>query len=296
MILLSFVLVFWNVENFFDPTSGAHPQTWTKSRYYTKCNGIAKTVLAIADSCGSAPDVLAFAEVENRECLASLAYNTALRKYGYRIVHYDSPDSRGIDCGLLYRGDNLRLLSSRARHLFDADSTVIATRDILIAEFVCAGQRSDAGVLRGDSLAVLVNHHPSKRGGSAEAARRREIALRTLNHLCDSLQSAGFRTVIAVGDFNDTRTAWSDSLLFSMTELCSSGSAKGTIKYNGGWELIDRALISEGEAQMTIYDAEFLTTRDRGFGGTKPLRTFSGPRYLGGLSDHYPIVVNYSSH
>ena len=108
------LVMFWNLENFFDWKDGGGSGSdrefssfgerhWTKSRFYTKCNVIAKTFLWMEDEYGRIPDVAGFAEVENRFVLNALLNSTALRKYDYEAVHYDSPDPRGIDVALIYR-------------------------------------------------------------------------------------------------------------------------------------------------------------------------------------------------
>lgn len=268
ILLFSAVAVFWNVENFFDPRSASAPQYWTRSRMMTKARAISKVVLSLADSTGAPPDYVALAEVDNDYVLRQLVYQTALSAYGYRYAHFDSRDHRGIDCALLYRGERPR---SRAVPLvMDADT--LATRDILVCEF--------------DSLTLFVCHLPSKRGGSQEAARRRVCALRTIDSLARFIQGP----LVVMGDFNDTRSALSDSLMAGLVELQPRGFA-GTIKFEGQWEQIDRCLVRGVQGELEVCNLELLTTEDKGYGGVKPLRTFSGPRYLGGVSDHYPIML-----
>lgn len=261
----SLVVMFWNIENFFEPGDSAASPYWTKSRFYRKCDGIAKTILEAADHCGRIPDVVGFAEVGNKKVLQRLIYNTILHKLDYEIVHYDSPDRRGIDCALLYRKSVLNLENSFARHLTDTGGNIIPTRDILVCEF--------------DRLCVLVNHHPSKLGDGA--SQRREQAMALMSHLGDSLSRTGTgtpqaRPTVAVGDFNDT--------------LWGSGEP-GTIKYNGTWEKIDGGFGFGGtEFREEIFSSASLTEHDRSHGGLKPRRTFNGPKYLGGISDHFPVV------
>ena len=165
----SLLVVFWNVENFFDYRSDSKPQYWTKGRFHAKCDAVAKTLLRIADRYGRLPDAVGFAEVENAFVLRQLVNTTALRKLDYRIVHYDSPDHRGIDCALLCRRSTLPLRRSAPAHVPDSAGGILATRDILLAEF--------------DSLAILVNHHPSQLGGKSD---RRERARERLRSLTDS--------------------------------------------------------------------------------------------------------------
>ena len=256
----SLLVVFWNVENFFDYHSENKPQYWTAGRFRAKCEGVAKTLLRIADSYGRLPDAVGLAEVENAFVLRRLVGETALRKLDYRIVHFDSPDRRGIDCALLCRRSTLPLRSGTPKHLPDSIGGVMDTRDILLAEF--------------DSLAILVNHHPSQIGGKDD---RREAARARLQELTDSLHVAGTRRTLAVGDFN--QDLW-------------EAPSKGTIKYNGQWEKIDGAF-AEGFSAMReeVFDDPSLLEPDAAFGGLKPRRTFSGPRYLGGISDHLPVVI-----
>lgn len=286
MILLSGCIIFWNVENFFDPL----PQTdnaseleftadgakhWTTSRMRKKAMDISKLILSLADSSLRPPQMVALAEVENENCLKSLVYGTPLQKFGYRYLHFGSHDPRGMDCALLYRGP--KPIRSRAVPLKDSSGAVIPTRDILVAEW--------------DSLAVLVCHLPSKRGSSEEAQRRRTLALNILKAICDSLSG---KTTIVIGDFNDTRSALSDSLMKPMKEVpCTEA---GSIKFEGRWEAIDRAFVSEyTNASLHIINRSFLCTEDKKYGGAKPLRTYLGPRYLGGTSDHLPVILNYST-
>lgn len=247
---LLMTVVFWNVENFF----GDRPY------FNAKCNGIAKTLMMIADSEGEMPDLVALAEVGDRNVLVKLIYRTALRKYDYGIVHYDSPDKRGIDCALLYRKSRVKVLRSSPRHLYDTTGAVMNTRDILLVET--------------DSLDILVNHHPSKVGEGSGA--RRNAAMDRMNGLCDSLRNEGHGRILCVGDFNDN--LWGPF-------------TQGTIKYNGAWEKIDGHFRHGLEVREKVFTAPHLLTRDTGFGGEKPLRSFSGPRYLGGISDHLPIVL-----
>ena len=262
----SLLIVFWNVENFFDYHSEGKPQYWTKGRFQAKCDAIAKTLLRVADRYGRLPDAVGFAEVENAFVLRRLVRETALRKLDYRIVHYDSPDHRGIDCALLCRESTLPLRASAPKHLPDSAGGVMATRDILLAEF--------------DRLAILVNHHPSQLGGKAE---RRVLAQARLRALTDSLHAAGQPRTLAVGDFNQD--------LWGEIPGQARNDYKGTIKYNGKWEKIDGGF-AEGflRVREEIFADPLLLEEDKAFGGTKPRRTFIGPRYTGGVSDHLPVV------
>ena len=115
-------MMFWNVENFFTD----------KPHFRDKCNGIAKTVMLVGDEFGTFPDIIGLAEVDSRQAVQKLLSRTALRKLDYGIVHYDSPDRRGIDCALLYRRSSFRELFSKPCHITDTLGRILPTRDILL--------------------------------------------------------------------------------------------------------------------------------------------------------------------
>ena len=286
-------VLFWNVENFFDwhdgGTSGADAEfsakgarRWTARRFYAKANAIAKAVLFLADEEGAQPDLIGFAEVENRFVLRKLLSETALKKTDYGIIHYDSPDPRGIDVALLFRRGTLDTLRT-----FPVRVPGVETREMLVAQLRTRG---------GDSLALIVCHHPSKYGGAA-ADPKREAAVRRLAALADSLRTAGWVRQIAVGDFNDTP----DAPLYNMLEqyyvnLAAPLAARGegTIRFQGCWELIDQCFVTpplSPAASFRICRIPFLMAHDGAYAGQKPLRTYSGPRYLGGVSDHCPVLL-----
>ena len=262
----SLLVMFWNVENFFDYRSGSEyrPEYLTRRRFEAKCEAVCKTILAVADRYGRYPDIVAFAEVESPSVTRALVGSTLLRKLGYDVVHYDSPDHRGIDCALIYRSAVLPLRSSSARHVLGGDGLPLATRDFLVARF--------------DSLSVVVNHHPSKVGGG-KAEMRAEVMFQ-MRSVADSLLALGAGRVLCVGDFNDT--LWK-----------GSGPETATLKYNGHWEKIDGyfAFGLPVEVEESVFADASLLEPDRNFGGMKPRRSFLGPRYLGGVSDHLPLVL-----
>ena len=293
-------ILFWNLENFFDyhndslSTADAEfssfgERRWTKKRFLTKCHTIAKALFWIGEQQGDMPDVLAFAEVENRYVLWKLLDETPLRKLDYKIVHYNSPDPRGIDVALLYRSERWDLLSSKPCPVVMPGSDRASTRDILQVTLI----RKTAP----DTLSILVNHHPSKYGGATASQIRRQAAVDRLRAVADSLQQRGERHIVALGDFNDTP----DNLLYAtlppfLHPLTDSlhRAGRGTIRFNGVWELIDLAFVSESlrkHARMDILPVPFLLVRDGSHPGDKPLRTYEGPRYTAGVSDHLPICI-----
>ena len=293
------LVVFWNLENFFDYVDGGEGESdrewsstgsrrWTKTRFYTKCDAIAKTMFWIGEKYGRMPDVIGVAEVENSGVLYKLLSSSLLRKYDYKVVHYDSHDRRGIDVALLYRSSVYRKVSSSVT-VPEYDAQKLSTRDILQ---VCLES------VDGERINVLVNHHPSKYGGSQASESRRDAAMTAMRNLCDSLAVADSGIpVIAMGDFNDTpdgeQFRMLDGVLVNKADsLFRAG--QGTIRFEGKWDLIDMFMVSGSiseKSAMEILQVPFLMTYEKKYPGLKPLRTYSGPRYIGGVSDHCPIVL-----
>ena len=315
----SIIVMFWNLENFFDWRDGGcgdsdrefssfGQRRWTKSRFYTKCSVIAKTFMWIEDVCGRAPDAAGFAEVENRFVLQALIGSTLLRKYGYEIVHYDSPDPRGIDVALIYRNSVFRKISSRPVKVSSgcgkAPDQGFLTRDILYVALELAPAHG------GKVIHFLVNHHPSKYGGADVSEPKRAAAVGTMVSVCDSVRESWGHNgeykasgacsgpdLVCMGDFNDTP----DNPILDLSgqglenkafELFRRG--EGTIRYKGIRDMIDMFFVSESladESEMSVCRIPFLTVRDGAYPGEKPFRTYSGPRYIGGVSDHCPILL-----
>lgn len=295
------LVMFWNLENFFDWKDGGYGSSdsefssygqrhWTKGRFYAKCDAVAKALMWTEWEYGRIPDVIGVAEVENRFVLETLIGSTSLRKYGYAIVHHDSPDPRGIDVALLYRKDVFRLSEERPVKVCLNDGAS-ATRDIL---YVCLEP------LIGDiPLHFLVNHHPSKYGGAGISVNRRKAAVETMLSVCDSVCDGceGFPEIICMGDFNDTPDNplldFGDRDLVNMSgSLAARG--EGTVRYRGKRDMIDMFIVSRGVAgrsEMKVVRIPFLTVPDNAHPGDKPFRTYSGPVYIGGVSDHCPIIL-----
>ena len=238
----------------------------------------------IGEQYGRMPDVVGLAEIENKGVLYKLLSSTLLRKYDYRIVHFDSSDRRGIDVALLFRRSAMDTLFTSIKTP-EYDGRKMNTRDILHVRM----RLSD-----GDEMDFVVNHHPSKYGGEDESVGRRMSAMQSMMQLCGSLDSD---RIISMGDFNDTP----DAMAFRMTEGMLVNKAEdlhlkgeGTIRYEGTWDMIDMFLVSpelDSYTEMEVCNIPFLTVRDGRHTGSKPFRTYSGPRYIGGVSDHCPIVL-----
>ena len=294
--------VFWNLENFFDYRDGGTGDSdtefspfgnrhWTSKKFYRKCEMVSKSLFWIGDRYGRLPDVIGVAEVENRWVLERLLSSTLLRKYGYKILHRESQDRRGIDVALLYSGSVFEIMDY-SFCVPSFEGARMSTRDILHVKL----KRLSDGYI----YDFIVNHHPSKFGGAQESEGRRVAAMESLVSMCDSLAGAstgieGYMGIVAMGDFNDTPDGSQFVMLEGRLEnTCQSlfEAGDGTIRYEGKWDLIDMFWVSPSifpDSKCEILRIPFLMTRDRKHPGEKPLRTYSGPRYLGGVSDHCPV-------
>lgn len=297
-----FTAAWWNVENLFDtrddpatdddqftPTGEYH---WTRRKLGDKINGLYKTLLMM-----DLPDVVGLAEVENDYVLKELCFGTPLREAGYRYVHYDSPDHRGIDVALLYRKGRFSVVESRPVAVSDSTRDFL-TRDILVVEGVASG---------GDSVCLLLNHWPSKRGGAEADAHRLDIA-RTVRSLMLELQVRHpGAAVIAMGDMNSEadEAAIADGMGFGTDSVNPEGIRNltlrlpkewGSHKYQGEWRYIDQVFLLAGDAwlvsSLKLMRFDHLLVKESGSGvGVRPKRTNRGPRYEGGLSDHLPLLL-----
>lgn len=291
--LVAMVVMFWNVENFFDPfddplkndnefTPGA-VRHWTWPRFEAKRDGIAQAILAAGDVWGERPAVVGLAEVENRMVVSQLVRETPLAELDYGFVHRSSPDERGIDVALLYRKDLLRVVQVDSLRV---PGTV--TRDILYVALRSPGPASLA-----EGLHVFVVHFPSKRGGARASDGRRSAAQAVLERAVDSLQTAEpSGRIVVMGDFNNADGSVAGLSSPPRDTLSDAPTAPGTLKYHGRWEQIDWFFVSpQLETAFRIFAPPFLLEPDGAYLGKKPRRTYSGPRYNGGLSDHLPVLL-----
>ena len=309
-------IMFYNVENLFHPSDDsltadeAFTPTgsyhWTYKKYHRKVSMIGKVLLAAGG--GDPPWLVGLAEIENERVLKDLCYNSPLRKFGYKYVHYDSPDRRGVDVALLYRDSCVRVLRSRKVPVVFPFDTFARNRDILYAVVQFPS---------GDSLNVLVNHWTSRYGGYAATVPKRNYYATVVRRLVDSLMAENPRAKILItGDFNDYATDESivqylrareydsrapDDTLYNLMLPFARQSLHGSHKHEDFWGCLDQFIVSNawltdtcgvrqvGDAQ--IFDADFLLVDDEKYGGKKNYRTFLGPRYVGGFADHLPVYV-----
>ena len=304
-------VAFWNFENFFDPfvdstrvynefteNGGQH---WTKQRFYRKRNNMFKAILAISENEPLA--VLGIAEIENQYVLNALFNQTPLKTHNYRIVHYEGDDKRGIDVALVYCIDKMQLVYTEPVKVKNPKNKDYRTRDILYAKFFDR---------RGDTIHVFVNHWPSRYGGERETIKLRSLAANTLRHKVDSLTQLPqtIPKIIIMGDFNDTPDDPSikdvickDDVLVNLFTDGKRLGFEGTLKHQYNWQIFDQIIVSNSlidndvgllykDNSATIFHGDFLFEEDESFGGVKLFRTYVGPKYFGGYSDHLPVYID----
>ena len=307
----SFVAMFYNVENLYDTQDdpkinddeftpkGKVP--WTPERLQTKIEHLGQVINDIISP--SVPDIIGFAEIENQQVLEMLASSAALSKTKYSIVHYDSPDERGIDVALLYNPATFKVISSEPLHVTLPDNDL--TRDILYVK----GKLNS-----GEMLHIFINHWPSRREGSELSEPKRMAAANVLRTKLDGLQKLEKSpNILVLGDFNDEPSdisiakglkALSPEAAISKNNLYGLlypqfKKGEGSLYYKD-WDLFDQVLVSGNMlsrkkglhttiSNAGIYNAEYLLFKNK-TGDARPNRTM-GEKYYGGYSDHLPVYV-----
>lgn len=289
-----FRIVSYNVENLFDCTPDSlHDDSeytadglrhWTQARYFRKREQIARTIANIGGWEGVA--LVGLCEVENGQCIHDLCTRN-LRMLPYAYIHFDSPDSRGIDVALLYRTDLFRLIQAYPIRVPTAEGER-PMRDILYA----SGTMPD-----GDTLHLFVCHLPSRLGGASGGGVRQRAKQIIAAHTDSLLTACPQARIVVMGDMNSAPADDLGGLRNMMVSKENQGL--GTYKYQGTWSCIDQFYVSAALAdtvQASIYDAPWLLTADEGYTGYKPFRTFNGYQYQpDGYSDHLPIVLDIPS-
>ena len=305
-LILSSLLTFMelNCENLFDTRHDSLKNDleflpdgsykWTPYRYWAKLNHLGQEIVAQSDP---VPDFVAMCEVENDSVMFDLTKRSLLRNAGYEYVMTSSPDERGIDVALLYQPVSFALLHSHSIRIKPLPDTR-STRDILYASGL---------LITGDTLHVFVVHAPSRRGGEQVSRPYRLLVASQLAEAVDSVYAISRDAkIIIAGDFNDYADSpalqylYEHHLINMSADAQGSHGAKATYRWHGEWRSLDQILCSPSLAarkqSSVIGDLPFLLEDDEKYGGKKPYRTYLGPRYLGGYSDHLPLVVQFSSH
>lgn len=292
-------IVWWNVENLFDcqhdslkqdhdflPEGSYH---WTKGRYWKKLDNLSRAIAAIAGE-DAWPMCIGMCELENDTVLRDLTRRSPLRMARYSYIHEESPDMRGIDVAMLYDSLQFRPSGHQVIPIPSVEHGFRPTRDILHVWGLCPTLT--------DTLHLVLVHLPSRARSGRTGEEHRRLAVRTL---CDLLDRLKDKKVVLMGDFN----AEPNDKIFQDINKCMTSlmpqkrkelrQARGTYYFRKLWGFIDHIIVSPNllpmvKGSVTVGCFPFLLTEE----GT-PWRTFQGPAYKGGFSDHLPIWVDLSS-
>ncbi len=292
--------VWYNVENLFYPDNDSlsgddefTPQGlrhWTWTRYRTKLTALAKVIIAVGR--GKPPELVVLCEVESALVLQELSSHPILAPYHYSYLHCESPDHRGMDVACLIR---MGLFESVQWESLSFALPVSETRDLMHISLSWGG----------DTLDLFLVHLLSKYGGAGATADLRRSQTEQMVQCIDSVHAAREHSLLlAAGDFNDIFQSYAmeplriarfggDSLMLRLPE-----NGSGTYKYRGRWSPIDQVLVQQSIAQSSVrvstLQLSHLLTDDLKFGGFKPFRTYEGYKYMGGISDHLPLIIDFN--
>lgn len=309
---------FYNLENLFDTVDDTTindseflptgTKLYTEEVYKDKLKNLSTVISQLGKE--ETPDgvaILGVAEIENKKVLEDLVAQPLLKDRNYKIVHYNSPDIRGIDVGLLYNPVYFKVVESGSLNvpLRNSDGTPYATRDILWVY----------GLFNGEPLHVFVNHWPSRRGGEEASAPGRALAAGVAKAKIDSINKAYPNArIMLMGDLNDDPLSPSITNVLNATndlEKVKKGQLYnpwtdyykkgiGTLAYNDAWNLFDQVIISNAFMnkdqngfffqKAVIYNKPFMLQKSGRYKGY-PFRTYDFDNYMSGYSDHFPVYV-----
>lgn len=303
-------IAFYNVENLFDLKDDPEKKDeeftpngnkkWTAKRYQVKLDTLARVLSSINDN--ELPEIIGLCEVENKMVIEDLINSDKLVKGNYKVIHFDSPDFRGIDCALIYRPDEFLVIRSFPIKINFKDKTSYSTRDILYVK----GRTKNREVFH-----IYVNHWPSRIGGTEKTEHKRiEVASILKNSIDSVLFENPSANIIVLGDMNDEPSDISLAQILMAKEPGSENAnfinlmypvhiaGKGSYNFRGKWNMLDNIIVSKS----LLNDKGFQCVDNTGYvfrknwmeyknsnGEVSPSRTYGGPNYYGGISDHFPV-------
>lgn len=309
-------IMFYNTENFFDtkPDSITNyneftpegSKKWNYGWYTRKREKVYQVIDSIAKQ--NYPAIIGLCEIENSYVINDLLKRTPLRQFPYKYIHQDSPDTRGIDACILFRSDLLQVLE---HEFINVPLEGRPTREIVYGKFLMQNQ---------DSLHIFVNHWPSRSSGQRKSEPNRCIAASILRNKIDSIFSQNpAANIMFMGDFNDTPEDKSLEKVLNVkpkntspiiaTDLYWATDTKeshkqqrvdGTTVFQGRWFIFDGIGISGALIQKYnlgksgIFCPDFILEENRSYLIKQPFRTYKGPIYHGGYSDHLPVFMDFS--
>ena len=313
-------IAFYNVENLFDTINDVNKNDeaspimeikFNRSEIYNKkVNNMARVIADIGtDLVKKSPSIVGLCEVENRNVIEDLLKDKNLKDKNYEIIHYDSPDERGIDVAMIYNEDVFKITSTKSHELIIYDNKSSKrnyTRDQLVV----------SGLLEGELIHLIVNHWPSRSGGEERSRAGRMAAAELNKKIIDSLQGKyKDAKIITMGDFNDD--PHDDSMkkilnakkhikdveengIYNPMETILSDQGIGTNAYRDVWQLFDQILVSKPFLDKNydnyqfykagVFNKSYLINKSGRYKGY-PFRSFSWGSFTGGYSDHLPPYI-----
>ncbi|WGK95069.1 MULTISPECIES: endonuclease/exonuclease/phosphatase family protein [Flavobacterium] len=328
-------VAFYNFENLFDTINDPNTfdedwtpkgsQHWTYDKYQKKLDNLSRVLSEIGSTENpDAPTFIGGCEIENRGVLEDLIFQPKLADKEYGIIHFDSPDKRGIDVALLYRKrffqptsyaniplyvyqDEYKSKNEKEENtddlvMFSTKNKQVYTRDQLLV----------SGFLEGEEIHLIVNHWPSRSGGEQRSSPFREAAGTLNRKIIDSLQQINPNAkIITMGDLNDG--PYNKSIKIALgakakkAEVPQFGvynpfeemqkKGMGTIAHRDAWDIFDQIMVSESVLKSDyssfqfwkagIYNKSFLVQTSGQFKGY-PLRHSVTEI---GFSDHFPVYI-----
>lgn len=326
-----YVVGFYNLENLFDIYDDpAHndeeylpegKNKWTEEKYNKKQKNMAHAIRAMHDENGVWHAILGVSEIENRLVLEDLVSQDELIDANYQIVHYDGPDRRGVDVGLLYHPAYFTYIDSESIPFDFKDTEVEISLDSLAqANFRTRDILMVRGTMNDEMFAFYVAHLPSRIGGKGNDLRSRggEIIYKHSRKLEEEFPGI---KIVVMGDMNDNPTDDSQAVWLHGKEkiedvepgdffdpyISMLKAGYGSLAYRGEWNIYDIEQVNYNLAKAPngglrirkivknkyygrIFNAPFLTNQSGQYKGT-PFRTFSGGAFINGYSDHYPTYI-----
>lgn len=316
-------VAFWNLQNLFDTIDDPEKNDesflpdgdmeYTPERLDKQMYNLSRVILSMNN--GKGPDLLGVCEIENQAVLENMV-NKFLPDLDYKIAYMESPDNRGIDNGLLYKTNKFKLLNMQADTVYLSDGW--PTRLIFGVNLLTQNS---------EKITVFINHWPSRSGGQEESEPNRIAAAKTLRGAVDRIFNKDVNAkILALGDFNDepinisvleTLKAYplkcdTDTIYVEFEEetagelynlsYAAFENGLGTYKYKDDWNMLDQIIISGSLItdenffylcnSFEVYKPYYIVTQSGKYKGA-PFPTYGGRRYLGGYSDHYPVIAKF---
>lgn len=312
----TFGVAFYNLENLFDTinNNGKYDlefspdgkNRWDGKKYRSKLKNMSYAISQMTTKFTPVgPALIGVSEIENKSVLDDLVNQESIKEWGLKVIHHDSPDRRGVDVGLLYNPRFFQPINV-TNHLLTVEG---------LPNFRTRDQMCVVGLLGGERVGVIVNHWPSRRGGTEQSSYLREAAAQLSKHIADSLRNIDPNMgIIIMGDLNDDPGDKSCAMVLGAQKKQEDAKVGGFYNpfwamldkgigsycYRGNWDLFDQIIVSQsllkdGGSRLKflrseVFNKEFLKQQDGQYKGY-PHRTFSGGAFLNGYSDHFPTLI-----